>query len=161
MTQSYIPTPDAAASSINYDSLYSKRFSQPATYVRFSATVEECVGSSYCMDEDDQAALKIMNQKRAAGKKISENVFEEVMSFFEDTANDKHKYAWVDGAPILSFDDLSNDPSFRESVSEPARAFAEDIYEHWSGRRMKSANRHVQPSLKVSNFKGHGKVQLA
>ena len=46
--QSFIPTPDATkAKGIEYDKLYPKVFSSPATYIRFSSTVEESIGVPY------------------------------------------------------------------------------------------------------------------
>jgi enhancer of polycomb-like protein len=101
------------------------------------------------MDEEDAVALKILNQKRNASTQCSEEDFEEVMSFFEEVANRQHKYAYVDGTPILSYEDFTKDETFKESITEPARMFAEVLYEHWSSRRTESGNRSVQPALKV------------
>jgi enhancer of polycomb-like protein len=101
------------------------------------------------MEEEDAVAFKILNQKRNAATQCSEDFFEEVMTFFEDIANAKHKYAFVDGTPILSFDEFRKEETFKEAISETARIFAEDIYEHWSARRTKSGNQNIQPALKV------------
>ena len=61
--QSFIPTPDATkAKGIQYDKLYPKVFSSPATYIRFSSTVEESVGVPYCMDDQDVAVLSKLNE---------------------------------------------------------------------------------------------------
>jgi len=101
------------------------------------------------MEEEDAVAFKILNQKRNAATQCTEDQFEEVMSFFEETADEKHKYAYVDATPILSYEEFRNSPNFRDAISEPARLFVEEIYEHWSARRITSGNRNVQPSLKV------------
>lgn len=104
------------------------------------------------MEEEDAVALKILNQKRSLSTQCTEDQFEEVMSYFEDIADQKHKYAYVDNTPILSFEELQKDPLFKEKLNEPAQALAEDIYEHWSARRMKSGNRHILPELKVGTM---------
>ena len=108
------------------------------------------------MDEDDAVALKIINQKKNVATQCSEDQFEEVMSYLEETANDRHKYAYVDGTPILSFEEMGTAANFGEAISEPARVFVEEIYEHWSDRRNKSGNRNIQPMLKVcAKFSEH------
>ncbi|KAL2392520.1 hypothetical protein ABEF94_000097, partial [Exophiala dermatitidis] len=64
----YIPTPPTIASDVQYDVLYPKGWKQPATYIRFSATVEDCSGVAYCMDEEDELALKLLNARLPAGQ---------------------------------------------------------------------------------------------
>ncbi|KAF3038078.1 Enhancer of polycomb-like protein 1 [Didymella heteroderae] len=146
IAQLYIPTPEATASHLQYDELYPKRFTQPATYIRFSSTVEDTSGCPYNMTSDDVAFLKAYNQKRTKGPHCSEDEFEEVMNFFEETAQTKQPFSAVGDAPVLAYEDFESD--FDETIGESARRFAKDIYPHWKNQRLLKGNRPLQPSLK-------------
>lgn len=147
VTQLYIPTPDAVASKLQYEDLYPRQFTQPSTYIRFSSTVEDTVGCPYCMTGEDAAWLKLYNTKHK-GKHgpCNEDAFEQVMNFFEETTQTKQPYAEVDNTPVLAFEDLESE--FDETVSEHARRFARDIYQHWKEERMRKLNRPLMPMLK-------------
>ena len=147
ISQGFIPTPDAKQSSIPYDELYASKFSQPATYIRFSSTVEDCVGCPFNMSEEDDPFLKSMNERRNASTQCSEDQFEEIMYFFEETANESQPYAAVDGSPILLWEDIEKvmDDSFEDEM----KSFAQIIYEHWKSRRFKAGNQCLIPTLKV------------
>ncbi|KPI37318.1 Enhancer of polycomb-like protein 1 [Cyphellophora attinorum] len=143
----YIPTPPTIASDIQYDVLYTKGWQQPATYIRSSATVEDCAGTPYCMDEEDELALKLINAKLQPNQpQISEDQFEDVMNFFEQSAHTKQPYAAVDSPPVLSLDELQE--QFDESHPDHVRALTRIIYEHWALRRTTSSNRDLSPHLK-------------
>ncbi|KAI9884078.1 MAG: Calcineurin subunit B [Watsoniomyces obsoletus] len=150
IAQIYIPTPDTIQSSIQYERLYPARFSQPATYIRFSSTVEECVGIPYCMTREDDIYLQSMNQKRSTSTRCSPDEFEEVMDFFEKFSKFRQPFAVVDNEPVMSLNEMIQSHEYHEEVDEPARAFATDIYEHWKSKRLKRGHRPVMPSLKVS-----------
>ncbi|KAI9741923.1 MAG: Enhancer of polycomb-like protein 1 [Cirrosporium novae-zelandiae] len=143
----YIPTPDAVASKIKYDELYPPTFSQPATYIRFSSTLEDCIGCPYNMTDEDEVFLKSMNQKRNASTQCTEDQFEEVMSFFEETTEEKQPFAKLDGAPVLKFEEFES--LFDETISEISRPFASEVYEHWRKQRLESRNCRLQPVIKV------------
>lgn len=102
------------------------------------------------MDEEDEVALKIVNQKKNAATQCSEDQFEEVMNFFEETAQTKQPFAAVDNPPVLNYDEMEE--AFDETIEESVRRFAKDIYEHWRSRRIKSKNKRLQPHLKVNNL---------
>ncbi|PGH03911.1 hypothetical protein AJ80_08613 [Polytolypa hystricis UAMH7299] len=146
VVQAHIPTPETLPTALQYDKVYRSNFSQPATYIRFSSTVEDCCGSSYNMVEEDDVALKIMNQKRDASTQCSEDQFEEVMAFFEETAQEKQPFANIDNPPVVPYSEMEE--LLGESVEESARKFAKDIYEHWKSRRTRLGNRSLQPVLK-------------
>jgi enhancer of polycomb-like protein len=146
VAQLYIPTPDAVASKLQYEDLYPRRFKQPATYIRFSSTVEDLIGCPYCMTSDDVAFLTSYNQKKGKAAHCSEDEFEEVMHFFEETSHAKQPYASVDNAPVLSYEEL--EAEFDETISLSARRFAKDIYGHWKNQRLLKGNRPLIPSLK-------------
>ncbi|KAI9782018.1 MAG: Enhancer of polycomb-like protein 1 [Peltula sp. TS41687] len=150
VAQIYIPTPDTIQSKIQYDRLYPPRFSQPATYIRFSSTVEECCGALYCMTKEDDVYLKSLNQNNpASASKCSEDQFEQLMDFFEQYSRSSQPYAMVDNAPVIDFDEMARSAEFHETVDENARPFAKDIYEHWKARRTRRGNRSLAPQLKV------------
>ncbi|KAM5452101.1 Enhancer of polycomb-like protein 1 [Microsporum audouinii] len=144
--QTHIPTPETVQSSVQYDTLYKPIFSQPATYIRFSSTVEDCSGCGYNLVEEDDVALKIMNQKRDASTQCTEDQFEEVMSFFEETAQAKQPFAAVDNPPVVSYPEMEE--CFDGMIHEKLRPFVREIYESWKSRRTASGNRPLQPTLK-------------
>ncbi|KAF2715001.1 hypothetical protein K504DRAFT_496900 [Pleomassaria siparia CBS 279.74] len=146
VAQLFIPTPDAVASKVQYEDLYPKQFTQPATYIRFSSTVEDMIGCPYCMTSEDTAFLKASNQRRGKAVPCSENEFEEVMNFFEETTSTKQPYAAVDNPPLLSYEDL--EAEFDETIGESARRFAKDIYSHWRDQRTRNGNRSLIQNLK-------------
>lgn len=147
VAQIYIPTPETKSSSIKYEELYPKRFKEPATYIRFSSTVEDCIGPPYDMDEEDDAFLATLNEgKSQTNGKCSEDLFEEVMSFFEETSAARQPFAAVDNPPVVTFEEMES--SYDDTISAEGRKWAKDIYEHWHARRVKHANRSLMPNLK-------------
>lgn len=99
------------------------------------------------MDEDDELALKLMNAKLTAGQpQCSEDQFEEVMNFFEETAQTKQPYAVVDSPPVLPLEEFQE--QFDESTPAHLRTFAKSVYEHWKMRRTATGNRGLAPRLK-------------
>ncbi|KAI9786874.1 MAG: Enhancer of polycomb-like protein 1 [Geoglossum umbratile] len=146
VAQILIPTPDTIRSSLQYDNLYQRCFSQPATYIRFSSTVEDCTGCQYNLDEEDDSFLASMNQKRALSTQCTEDQFEVIMAFFETTAQSKQPFAAVDSPPVVSFEEMEG--SFDESIDESIRIFTKEVYQHWKTERIKRGNRPLTPSLK-------------
>jgi len=103
------------------------------------------------MSHDDRIFLTQLNEssKRSPNKRplpCSEDQFELVMQFFEDTSSFKQPYATVDNAPVLSFTEM--EASFDETIDDTARLFAKDIYEHWKESRLATENHPLMPSLK-------------
>ncbi|KAJ5302170.1 hypothetical protein PENANT_c008G02914 [Penicillium antarcticum] len=147
VNEAHIPTPETILSNLQYDELYPPIFSQPATYIRFSSTVEDCCGCPYNMTEEDDVFLKIMNQKRdASAIPCTEDIFEEVMNFFEETAQTKQPYASVDNPPVLSFADMQD--MMDASLDDSMKPFAKEIYEHWKSSRMAVQNNPLVSQLK-------------
>ncbi|KAF2854364.1 hypothetical protein T440DRAFT_486929 [Plenodomus tracheiphilus IPT5] len=146
IAQLVIPTPEATASKVQYEELYPKKFTQPATYIRFSSTVEDTSGCPYCMTSDDVAFLRSYNQKRNKNNHCSEDEFEEVVNFFEETTATKQPFAAVDNSPVLPYEEL--EAEFDDTVRESARRFARDIYAHWKNQRLLQGNRSLMPTLK-------------
>ncbi|KJF59960.1 histone acetyltransferase complex component Epl1, variant [Coccidioides immitis RS] len=144
--KAHIPTPETVTSSLQYDKLYPPTFSQPATYIRFSSTVEDCCGCPYNMVEEDDIALKIMNQKADASTQCTEDQFEELMSFFEETAHTKQPFAAVDNPPVIPYEEMEE--CFDGIDDENLKKFSKGVYEHWKLRRNKLGNCPLQPSLK-------------
>ena len=140
----------AVPSDLQYDKYYVRTYQQPATYIRFSSTVEDCIGCPYDMDEEDDVSLKSLNKKRKdTSTHCSQFEFEQVMHGFEAAANEKQPYAAVDGTPVLNFDEL--EVGLDEWVEDDrARNFAKEIYHHWKSKRSKSGNRSLIINLKVS-----------
>ena len=143
-----IPVRPAVPSDLEYAKYYARTYQQPATYIRFSSTVEDCIGCPYDMDEDDDVFLRSLNKKRKdASSHCSELEFEQVMYGFETTATEKQPYAAVDGTPVLSYDELET--GIDEWIEEDrARTFAKEIYSHWKARRSQTSNQPLTIPLK-------------
>ena len=99
------------------------------------------------MDEEDDVALKQINATLPKGvPECSEDLFEEVMNFFEETAQNKQPFAAVDSPPVLPLDELEE--QFDDTISSEIRTYAKFIYEHWHVRRSATGNRGLSPRLK-------------
>jgi hypothetical protein len=103
------------------------------------------------MDEIDEIALQKINVHLPPElKSCTEDQFEEVMGFFEDTAHNKQPYAAVDNPPVLPLEELEE--QYDDTVGPTVRRLAKYVYEHWKSRRLDSANHSLQPILKVSSI---------
>ncbi|KAK4670495.1 Enhancer of polycomb-like protein 1 [Podospora pseudopauciseta] len=140
-----IPVPPPQESTLNYDELYSQRCSQPSTYIRFSQTVEECIGCMYDMTEEDDVFLKAYNAKRAASTQLSEDDFEKIMEVYEDTAFIKTPFASIDQTIAPYEEMLQGLQSLERGKVMP---HAKEIYEYWKSRRQALSNRPLHPTLK-------------
>ena len=139
-----IPVPPPMESDINYDALYSRRFAQPVNYIRFSQTVEECIGCQYDMTEDDDEYLKAYNQKRSAKDRLSEDDFEYIMEVFEDTASVATPFASVDKT-VVPYDHMVG--GLHELQMPKIMIHAKETYEYWKQRRTDTGSA-LHPSLK-------------
>lgn len=123
-SKDYIPTPDASATWPLYDQFYQGEFHEPQTYIKSSATVEECCGIDYTMDEVDEEFLQEMNNY--AGKQLTEDEFELLCSAFERAIKERQPFLSVDPLSILSFDEIKitllkldyNDFSLKKDIAE-------------------------------------------
>lgn len=120
--------------------------------IRFSSTVEDCCGIPYNLTEEDDVFLKDLNEKLASTRALpgpcSEDQFEIVMNFFEETTKSQQPFSIVgDSPPILTLEEIQS--HYDESIDETSRAFARDIYDHWKSLRMNNSNSIIQPGLKL------------
>lgn len=151
--QSFIPTPETVkAKGLNYDELYPRVFSQPATYVRFSATVEESIGVAYCINDEDSAFLAKLNDgKDFEGRDRKDKLnqcsvenFEDVMTLFEEASARNQPFVAIDSPPILSLEEIEQ--SNEEHLSADARLWLKPIYAYWVVRK---TGRARMPTIKV------------
>ncbi|KAK5167546.1 Enhancer of polycomb-like protein 1 [Saxophila tyrrhenica] len=151
--QSFIPTPDAVrAKGVKYDDLYPKAFKEPSTYIRFSSTVEDCVGVPYCMNDSDAAFLGQLNDGKDVNgqprkdklSQCSEDTFEEVLNFFEESSARLQPFANVETAQIPTLEEM--DASTEESISAEAHQWLKPIYQYWVSKK---GNRPLMPAIKV------------
>lgn len=99
------------------------------------------------MDEEDEIALKQINVQLPDGvKECSEDQFEDVIAFFEETAQNKQPFAAVDSPPVLPLEELEE--QYDSTVPGHVRIYAKFIYEHWKVRRTDTGNRHIAAQLK-------------
>ncbi|KAK7749902.1 Enhancer of polycomb-like protein 1 [Cytospora paraplurivora] len=144
-----VPPPQETTGSVSYDELYPRKYSETASYVRFSQTVEECIehnAPSYDMTEEDDEFLKDYNARRPVNQRLSEDDFERIMDVFEESAALQTPFAAVDKT-ILPYDNMVYGLN---ELPESAKLMphAKDIYAHWKSRRLASGNGPLPPTLK-------------
>ena len=99
------------------------------------------------MDEEDELAMKLFNAKLPTGQDpCTEDQFEEVMNFFEETAQTKQPFAAVDSPPVLPLEELQE--QFDDTIPPHVRTLSKVLYEHWKTRRSATGNRGLAPRLK-------------
>ncbi|KAL1919669.1 uncharacterized protein VTP21DRAFT_1600 [Calcarisporiella thermophila] len=145
----YIPTPDASRHIENYDALYKNSFAMPSTLIRFSSTVEDCVGCPYCMDEEDEAWLVEHNKRAKKDACMTEDQFELVMSQLEKATNEKVPFLSMDVTQIPTLEDLES--TFVGGQLNRLRVFARHIYPHWKERRTKRGGKQIMPQLRMED----------
>lgn len=151
VSQVFIPTPEAKSSNIPYEQLYPRSFASPSTYIRFSSTVEDCIGPEYCVDEEDDVFLLNVNHARKDGEpKLTEDLLEEVISFFETATTVLQPAAAIDKPPPPGFELLESryDDDEVSYISPEGRKWAKEIYSHWQTRRLQKGNQSLLSSLK-------------
>jgi enhancer of polycomb-like protein len=145
--KAFIPTPDASITISNYDELYPKIWKEPSSLIRFSATVEESIGCSYCMDDEDEIWLRKFNSsRRSKDGPLSELSFEKIMSNFEDTTNERQPYLSTDPTVIAPFEEFES--TFEYLSLKALLPYAQHVYLHWKERRIKRLGKPIPPSLK-------------
>jgi enhancer of polycomb-like protein len=148
----FIPTPNTAElSAEQYGKLYSARFRQPHTYIRSSATVEDCSGTLYCMSEADDAYLAKLNASRKPNlPPITEDEFETIIELYENAIQAAQPYLSMDVTNIIPFEELEH--AFEDTLDANLRAAAKQIYPYWKEQKIKRGGRTIIPCLKVSQF---------
>lgn len=141
-----IPVPPPQESAINYDELYSRLYKDPVTYIRSSQTVEECIGCTYDMTEEDDEFLQGYNAKRPANQQLSEDDFEAVMEVFEETASFSTPFAAVDKS-IAPYNEMLPGLNNLDAAAR-LMVHAKDMYEYWKQRRQARGNGPLNPTLK-------------
>lgn len=127
----YIPTPDVNPNWPQFDAFYERKFQEPSAYIKFSATVEDCCGSNYNMDEEDDAFLNDKFNKQILkdnpnGEILTEDEFEILCTAFESAIAVKQPFLSMDPESILSFEELKpsllkvdlGDNGLRSSLAE-------------------------------------------
>ncbi|OBA25252.1 hypothetical protein HANVADRAFT_54032, partial [Hanseniaspora valbyensis NRRL Y-1626] len=104
MKHEYIPTPDASKLWTAYNELEVPKFVNPEHYIISSATLEQCYGIEYLMDEEDDEFLVKENLK----DKITDDQFELICQIFEEIVNEHQPFLTVEPDSILSYDDLND-----------------------------------------------------
>jgi|SRR5579859_8000138 len=145
--KAFIPTPDASIMITNYDELYPKSWKETSSLIRFSATVEESIGCSYCMDDEDDIWLRKFNSsRRSKDGPLPELSFEKIMSNFEATTNERQPYLSTDVNVIAPFEEF--EPTFEYLSLKALLPYAQHVYAHWKERRIKRMGKPIAPSLK-------------
>lgn len=100
----YIPTPDASKVWAQYENVKIKPFDSPNHYIISTATLEDCYGIEYLMDEIDEEFLK----QSKLDSKLSEDQFELICQIFEEIVSEHQPFLTVEPTSILDFDECSN-----------------------------------------------------
>ncbi|CCK70590.1 Epl1p KNAG_0E03310 [Huiozyma naganishii CBS 8797] len=103
--KNYIPTPSASAKWSEFHKFYQGKFVEPTTYIKFSATVEDCVGARYNIDENDKTYLDTV--VNADGEvKLTEDEFELLCTAFENAIHERQPFLSMDPSSILTFEEI-------------------------------------------------------
>lgn len=103
----FIPTPDASKTWDEFDKFYVGEFQNPKSYIQFSAQLEDCCGTLYNMDEQDEEFLKKLNESlEDSVEPLTEDEFELIMANLESSIKEKQPFLSMDPESILSFADL-------------------------------------------------------
>lgn len=145
----FIPTPNTTElSTTHYGKLYPKRFQKPFSYIRSSATVEDCCGSMYCMSsEDDKCLGKLNSTRKSSLPPITEDDFETIMDLYENAIQQTQPYLSMDVMNILPFEELEH--AFDETLDANLKAVAKSVYPYWKEQKIARAGRAIIPCLKV------------
>ncbi|KAI8393952.1 enhancer of polycomb-like-domain-containing protein [Radiomyces spectabilis] len=150
--ESYIPTPDASRFIPDDDVhiLYKKKFKEPSTLIRFSSTVEDCVGCPYVMDEIDDAFLKTLNKDKS--DKLSEDDLEAIMWEFESTTRQHLPHLNLDPTQIPHYAEFRTMLPERLPVLQRHQSILETVFDHWRQRRVKREGRPIIPTLQSEDI---------
>lgn len=141
-----IPVPPPQESELSYAELYPLKFEKTSSYIRFSQTVEECIGAQYDMTTEDDEWLTEYNQKRSSSSHLSEDDFEKIMEAYEVAALDQTPYGAVDNT-ILGYDAMVASLQDIDDCQKLTDHF-KPVYDHWRSGRQENGNRLLHPVLK-------------
>ncbi|RCH80253.1 Enhancer of polycomb-like protein 1, partial [Rhizopus azygosporus] len=146
--EKYIPTPDASRliSDNEYNALYKKKYKESTTLIKFSSTVEDCIGCPYVMDEEDDAFLQSYN-KQYPGEPLSEDTFESIMNECESITNQNWPHLYLDPEQTPDFKTFKEHvPDYSKLNSCPSLPV---VFEHWRKRRLERRGKSIVPQLKL------------
>jgi len=144
----FIPTPNTTQlSAERYGKLYPKRFAQPASYIRFSSTVEDSCGTPYCMSSVDDRYLSKLNSTRNGLSPISEGEFETVMEHYEKTIQSNQPFLSMDVSNIMPYEEMEG--TFDRIFDGNMISIAKLIYGHWREQKVARQGKYIMPTLKV------------
>lgn len=107
------------------------------------------------MNDDD---VEFLTNKLNEGKDVdgrdrkdklsqcSEDVFEEVMNFFEETSARLQPFANIDNAPIATLEEMERSMDQESAISADAQKWLKPIYKYWVLRK---GSRALMPAIKV------------
>jgi enhancer of polycomb-like protein len=98
------------------------------------------------MSTEDDLFLKEYNKSRP-GNDISEDVFEQIMFVFEDTAAEHTPHAAIDKT-VLQFEPFMRQALNHQMMDDKLLVVAKDFYEFWKKRRQENDYDSLQPKLK-------------
>ena len=117
----------------------------PKSLIRFSSTVEDCIGVPYCMDGRDTEWLKKYNS--TANMPLSESQFELLINEMEKIASQKASIEDPKRMPAVKAEDLEafilihSDDTVKNSLTP--------VLEYWKSRRTETGAKPLTPILKV------------
>ena len=131
---------------MQYNRLYKSKFAQPTTYARFSSTVEDCIGFSYCLNSEDEEFIHSLQKSQKYNFPILSYV-EAFLDQFENMCPTNEFIVDKDALIKVSLNIISKeyDPEDDGLLQD----LAETVYDYWRLQRSKRCNRPLLARLKV------------
>ena len=130
---------------MQYDHLYTSKFTQPTTYIRFSSTVEDCIGCNYCLNLEDENYIQTL--KRNLKYDFSVNAYiETILDNFESLSPSNEQFIGKDALITFTLNRISKE--FNQDAEDTLRALVRSVYDYWSLQRSKRCNRSLLARLK-------------
>lgn len=145
VAQIYIPTPDTIRSDLQYNHLYTSKFAQPTTYIRFSSTVEDCIGCNYCLSSEDENFIQTLHKSLKYNFPVNAYV-EIILDNFESLCPSNELLIGKDALIDFTLNSISKE--FNHDTEDALQSLVTAVYDYWRLQRSKRCNRPLLARLK-------------
>ena len=145
VAQIYIPTPDTIRSDLQYNHLYTSKFTQPTTYIRFSSTVEDCIGCSYCLSSEDENFVQTLQKSQKYVFPLNAYI-EVILDNFESLCPSNELSLSKDALITFTLSYISKE--FNQDVEDVLRSLVREVYDYWRLQRSRRCNKPLLARLK-------------
>ncbi|KAG9292359.1 hypothetical protein G9A89_015229 [Geosiphon pyriformis] len=138
-----IPTPCAKRENPDYQDLYkAKNLKETATYIKYSAEIEESTGCPYTLTDDDLDWIQKYNDSKPDKEKLEEDELEWMLYQFELIANRRLRCK-RDPKALPSIQEMER--TFTGELLAPLRLKLPIVYSYWMECRIKRGGGAVAP----------------